>query len=255
MKYLISFIVRNIPRKHLQRFSHLFAMGFSIFYIGKNVECPVCGKRFSRFLPYGRKPARSNALCPGCLSLERHRLLWLYLKNKTDFFTGKNKVLHIAPEICFIPRFNKLDNLEYITADLESPLAKIKMDIHEMPFETNTFNIVLCNHVMEHVDDDIQAMREIFRVLKSVGWAIIQIPFIGTVPDKTLEDPSIKDPKQREKVYGQSDHVRLYGRDYPERLRSAGFTVIEDNFVKELPEEMIQKHALPGNETIFLCKK
>ncbi|MFC2125377.1 class I SAM-dependent methyltransferase [Bacteroidota bacterium] len=255
MKYLISYIIRNVPRKYLQLFSHIIAKGLSVFYIGRNVECPVCGSNYRKFLPYGRKSPRSNALCPNCLSLERHRLMWLYLKEKTDFLTKKLKVLHIAPELCFINRFEAMGNLDYVTADLESPLAKVKMDIHDIPFDQNTFNVVFCNHVMEHVNDDIKAMSEIYRVLKPSGWAIIQIPFIGTVPDTTFEDPSITNPKQREKVYGQSDHVRLYGWDYPDRLRKAGFMVKEDNYVKELSAEIVQRHALPQNEVIYFCHK
>jgi len=148
-----------------------------------------------------------------------------------------------------------MDNLDYITADLESPLAKVKMDIHDIPFEENSFDVAFCNHVMEHVDNDIQAMGEIFRVLKPGGWAIIQIPFIGKVQDKTFEDSSITDPGEREKAYGQSDHVRLYGWDYPDRLRTAGFTVKEDEYVKELQAETVQRHALPPEEIIYFCQK
>lgn len=255
MKYLISFVIRNVPRKYLQLFSHAVAKGLSVFYIGNSIECPVCGKHYRKLLPYGRRPPRPNALCPNCLSLERHRLMWLYLKEKTSFFTENLKVLHIAPELCFIKRFDKMDNLDYITADLESPLAKVKMDIHDIPFDKNTFDVAFCNHVMEHVDDDIQAMREIFRILKPGGWAIIQIPFIGKARDVTFEDPSITDHVEREKAYGQSDHVRLYGRDYPDRLRKAGFTVMEDDYVKKLHAETVQRHALPPEEIIYFCQK
>ncbi len=255
MKYLISFIIRNIPRKYLQLFSHIAAKGISVFYIGNKVECTVCRRNYRKFLTYGRKPPRTNALCPNCLSLERHRLMWLYLKKKTDFFTRELKVLHIAPELCFIKRFDGMKNLDYITADLESPLAKVKMDIHDIPFEQNTFDVAFCNHVMEHVKDDIKAMSEIYRVLKSGGWAIIQIPFIGKVEETTFEDFSITNPQEREKAYGQGDHVRPYGWDYPDRLRKAGFTVREDNYVKELSPETVQRHALPPDEIIYLCKK
>src|SRR5690606_37351978 len=116
------------------------------------------------------------------------RLMWLYLKEKTNFFTDRLKVLHIAPEHCFIDRFEKMKNLDYITADIESPLAKVKMDIHDIPFEENTFDVVFCNHVMEHVDSDLRAMQEIYRVMKPGGWAIIQSP-IDLSLEKTFEDP------------------------------------------------------------------
>lgn len=206
-------------------------------------------------MPYGRNPVRENVLCPGCLSLERHRLLWLYLKERTGFFSQPMKVLHIAPEICFLKRFGTLSNLDYITADLESPLAKVRMDVHRIPFEENVFDAVICNHVMEHVENDILAMKEIRRVLKPGGWAIIQSPLIGWYLDHTFEDPTITRPAEREKVYGQADHVRLYGRDYPDRLRSAGFQVIEDDFIKTLPAEAIERYSLPPEEIIYFCSK
>ena len=206
-------------------------------------------------LPYGRNPARENALCPNCLSLERHRLIWLYLQEKTGFFRDDIKFLHIAPELCYIHRFERLPNLDYMSADIESPLAKVKMDIHKIPFEDNTFDAAMCNHVLEHVKNDILAMKEIFRVLKPDGWAILQVPFMGKNLKRTFEDPSITSPKEREKVFGQRDHVRIYGEDYPERLRSAGFEVTEDRFVMELSDKMVKRYALPSDEIIYFCKK
>lgn len=254
MKTIISFLIRNIPRKYLQLFSHWVLKVVSIFYIGKKVQCPVCTKEFRKFLPYGRK-ARSNALCPNCLALERHRLMYLFLKEKTDFFSAQLKVLHVAPEICFIDRFEAQKNLDYITADIESPLAKVKMDIHDIPFEEQTFDVAFCNHVMEHVADDHKAMTELHRVLKPGGWAIIQIPLFHPLPEKTYEDETITSPKEREKAFGQSDHVRLYGLDYPDRLRAAGFDVTPDKFQDSLPTELFNKYALPDDEPIYYCQK
>lgn len=151
--------------------------------------------------------------------------------------------------------FEKQHGEGYITADLESPLAKVKMDVHEIPFEDNTFDAAMCNHVMEHVADDIKAMSEIFRVLKPGGWAILQVPFFSPVPDVTFQDPSITDPAEREKIYGQDDHVRLYGHDYGQRLQQAGFEVTEDRFIDELGDELIKKYALQKNETVYFCRK
>ncbi|MFN7373073.1 MAG: class I SAM-dependent methyltransferase, partial [Cyclobacteriaceae bacterium] len=185
MKKLISWLVRYVPRKHLQLFSGMGLKIVGLFYRGNAVECPVCGHTYRKFLPYGRINPRPNALCPNCLSLERHRLIWLYLKQKTDFFQRHQQVLHIAPEHCFIKPFEQRHGAGYITADLESPLAKVKMDIHEMPFAENQFDVVLCNHVLEHVQDDIKAMREIQRVLKPGGYAILQVPFFHPVPAVT----------------------------------------------------------------------
>ncbi|WP_258105786.1 class I SAM-dependent methyltransferase [Marinoscillum sp. MHG1-6] len=254
MKKIISFLLRNIPRKYLQLVSHHALAVLAIFYKGNKVECPVCGSRFRVFLPYGRE-SRSNALCPSCLSLERHRLIWLYLKEKTDFFTADQKMLHVAPELCFMDKFEALPNTDYITADIESPLAKVKMDIHEIPFEENTFDVVFCNHVLEHVDDDQLAMREMLRVLKPGGWGILQIPLFHPIPEKTFEDLTITSPKEREQMFGQDDHVRLFGKDYPERLRSQGFIVKQEKLVFELPEEDVKRYGLPSDEIIYRVEK
>ena len=253
MKRLITFFVRKIPRPILIKFSFLFSKIISVFYIGNNVECTVCGNHFRKFLPYGNVGV-DNRLCPSCLSLERHRLLWLYLKEKTVFFTEKLDVLHIAPEQPFYKHFEKLENLNYTTADLESPIAKVKMDIREMPFDDNLFDVLLCNHVLEHIDDELKATKEIYRVLKPNGWAILQVP-IDLSLEKTYEDFSITDPKEREKHFGQYDHLRLYGRDYAQRLEQSGLKVIEDKFVESFSNEEINKYRFDKSEIIYLCKK
>ena len=255
MKQIISWVIKHVPRKVLQRFSHLFLQIIKVFYRGDKVECPVCRQGFRKLLPYGRKPPRDNALCPNCLSLERHRLLWLYLKEKTTLFTEPMDFLHIAPEVCFIHRFEKLSHLNYVTADIESPLAQIKMDIHKMPFEDHSFDAVMCNHVLEHVEDDMLAMREIYRVLRHDGWAILQVPFIEKNLETTFEDPAITSASERERMYGQHDHVRLYGKDYASRLEDAGFSVTQDDFVKTMPDKVIRRYALPPDEVIYFCKK
>ena len=254
MKALISFAIRYIPRKYLQLFSHWVTLVLSIFYIGNRVECNVCSRHYRKFLPYGRK-ARSNALCPNCLALERHRMMWWYLQSKSNFFEPDHKILHIAPELCFIDRFETIHQDNYITADLESPLAKVKLDVLDMPFEESSFDIVFCNHVMEHVKDDKKAMSEIYRVLKPDGWGIIQIPLFHPLAEKTFEDSSIISPEAREKAYGQTDHVRLYGKDYINRLISVGFEAEEVWPKDHLDKEYMKKHALPGDEPIFLVKK
>lgn len=151
--------------------------------------------------------------------------------------------------------FEKQHGESYITGDIESPLAKIKMDVHAIPFDDNTFDAAMCNHVMEHVENDIRAMNEICRVLKPGGWAIMQVPFFHFAPDTTVEDPSVTDPKMREKLYGQDDHVRLYGKDYGRRLERAGFEVTEDRYIDTLSRELIKKYALPADETIYFCRK
>lgn len=255
MKKVISWLIRYVPRKHLQRVAGTGLKLVSIFYTGQNVMCPVCTRQFRKFLPYGRVNPRPNALCPGCLSLERHRLLWLYLEQRTDFFKAPLKVLHFAPEACFINRFHQVHGDGYTTADIESPLAKLKADIHNIPLPDNSFDVVLCNHVLEHVDDDIRAMREICRVLKPGGFSVLQVPFFNPIPEVTLEDPSVKDPKAREKLFGQRDHVRKYGRDYPARIGDAGLKAVEDDFVNTLPEEVRKRYGLVKGELVYLGEK
>jgi len=254
MKKLISLAIRYIPRKYLQLFSHWVAKILSVFYLGNKVSCNVCEHHYRKFLPYGRK-ARSNALCPNCLSLERHRLMWHFLQDKTDFFDSTPKILHIAPELCFIKRFESIHGDNYITADIESPLAKVKLDVLDMPFLEDEFEVVFCNHVMEHVADDAKAMSEIYRVLKPGGWGIIQIPLFHPLPETTYEDNSILSPADREKAFGQSDHVRLYGKDYISRLQAAGFEAKEIWLSKEMDELQVLKYALPLDEPIFFVSK
>ncbi|REG90509.1 class I SAM-dependent methyltransferase [Algoriphagus antarcticus] len=252
MKSIISFVIRYVPRPLLQRVSPLVMKVFAQMNSGNDVTCPVCDHSYKKFLPYGRI-ARANALCPNCLSLERHRLMWLFLREKTDFFTAPLRVLHVAPEHCFIERFEGLKNLDYITADIESPLAKVKMDVHDIPFPENSFDVVFCNHVLEHVEDDLRACAEFDRVLKPSGWGILQSPVYPI--EKTLEDKNVTDPAERERIFGQRDHVRKFGKDYAERLRKSGLKIEENHFVKEISPELVKQNALPFEEVIFVCRK
>lgn len=253
MKWFVKFLVRNIPRPVLIKFSYIFSWMFSVFYKGNNVECPVCEGTFRKFMPYGNK-GEDNRLCPKCLSLERHRLIWLYLKNKTDFFTGHYKVLHIAPEQPFLKRFRALKNLDYQTADLLSPIADIKLDIRNMPLEDNSYDIVICNHVLEHIDDEHKAITEVYRVLRKGGFAILQVP-MDYSRETTFEDPSIQDRRQREAIFGQYDHLRVHGKDYPDRLAQGGFVVEENKLVKELGIELIARYRLPEEEILYVSRK
>jgi SAM-dependent methyltransferase len=181
--------------------------------------------------------------------------MWLFLKNKTNFFATSLDVLHIAPELCFIDRFKVIHGEKYITADIESPLADVKLDVLNIPFDEHKFDVVFCNHVMEHVTDDRRAVREIYRVLKPGGWAIMQVPLFYPLRETTYEDSSIIDPRARERAFGQRDHVRMYGKDYINRLQEAGFVATEDWLAKSLPKKEAIKYALPFDEPIFYCEK
>ncbi len=253
MRKLIRFFVRNIPRPLMIRFSKLFSLLVRPFYMGNKVECPVCGKHFRKFLPYGNK-AGVNRLCPNCLSLERHRLMWIYLKEHSDFFTKQSKVLHIAPEQPFYKKFRKADNLDYTTGDIVSPLADIHFDIMNIPLPADTYDWVICNHVLEHVENDIDAMKQILKILKPGGKAIMQVP-INYSYIETHEDLTITDPKEREKVFGQYDHVRWHGLDYPDRIKKAGFKVEEFNVTNHLSNELIERYRLDKREVLYLALK
>lgn len=227
------------------------------FYLkGNKFTDPIDGKSFRKFLPYGYGKQRENALSPSTLSLERHRLLWLYLQNETDFFSTpkKLKTLHIAPEQCFLSLFKKQQNLEYVTADLESPIADVKADICNLPFEDNSFDVIFCNHVLEHIPDDKKAMQELFRVLKKGGFGIFQIPQ-DISREKTFEDNSITNQKERAKIFGQYDHVRIYGKDYFDKLRSVGFSVQEIEYAKKIAPEKVERFCLMKGEILPICFK
>lgn len=227
----------------------------SLFYLGDRFSCPCCEGSFKEFISV--KPGMfvlPNEQCPRCDSWRRHRVLWLYLKNHTDFFRKPLKVLHFAPEYCLQKKFKKQANLDYLSADLYSSLAMTKIDITDIPYPDDSFDAILCSHVLEHIPDDRKAMKELLRVLKPNGWAILQVP-IDRKRDKTFEDPTVTSPEERERLFWQHDHVRLYGRDYPDRLRDVGFVVEVNNCVKDLDDETIEKYRLDKREDIYLCKK
>lgn len=253
-KKVFKYILNFIPRPLLIRLSYVVRPIFAFFLKGKKYTDPIDGKSFRSFLPYGYGKQRPNVLSPSTLSLERHRLLWLYLKNETDFFTSNKKVLHFAPEQAFYKRFRLLKNLDYTTTDLLSPLADVKADICNLPFKDNSYDVILCNHVLEHIPDDTKAMQELYRVLKPNGMAILQIPQ-DLNRAKTFEDNTITDKKERAEIFGQYDHVRIYGRDYFDKLRSIGFKVDEVDYTAQLSSEEIDKYRLAKGEIIPVCYK
>tara|TARA_R110002020_G_scaffold293535_5_gene509149 strand:+ start:67438 stop:68205 length:768 start_codon:yes stop_codon:yes gene_type:complete len=254
IKSLFKKSLNTIPRPLLIRLSYLVKPFLAALLKGDRYVDPIDSKGFSKFLPYGYGTPRENVLSPSTLSLERHRLLWLYLKNETDFFTKKRKVLHFAPEQAFYKRFRKLKNLDYTTTDLNSPLADIKADICDLPFEDDAYDFIFCNHVLEHIPDDTKAMQELYRVLKPDGIAILQIPQ-DLKRENTFEDDSITDPKERAKIFGQYDHVRVYGRDYFEKLRKIGFKVQEIDLTAQISAQEVDKYRLAQGEILPVCSK
>ncbi|WP_418636973.1 class I SAM-dependent methyltransferase [Winogradskyella sp.] len=260
MKKLFKIILNTIPRPLLIRLSYVARPILAFFLKGNTYTDPIDGKSFKTFLPYGYGNQRNNVLSPSTLSLERHRLLWLYLNNETDFFSRDTEsssalsVLHFAPEQCFLKRFRKLKNINYTTTDLLSPIADVKADICDLPFEDNSYDVILCNHVLEHIPDDTKAMQELYRVMKPGGYGIFQIPQ-DLNRAKTFEDDTITDKAERAKIFGQYDHVRVYGRDYFDKLRSIGFKVEEVDYTASLSDEDIEKYCLAKGEIIPVVYK
>ena len=254
MKKVASFLLNKIPRPILINLSIFLRPLIYLFFKGNNFTDPIDGKSYRKFLPYGYGKQRENALSPGTLSLERHRQMWLYLQNETDFFTKNYKVLHIAPEQEFLRKFKKMKNLDYTSADLFSPIVDVKADILDLPFEDESFDVIFCNHVLEHIEDDRKAMSELYRVMKKGGWGILQVPMKNSL-EKTYEDFTITDPKERQKNFGQYDHVRWYGMDYFDRLKSVGFDAEANFYSQKFSDADIKKFGLNRNEILPIVRK
>lgn len=216
---------------------------------GASLVCSCCGHACEAFLPFGLRPRR-DARCPACGALERHRLLALFLEARTDLLTRGSRLLHMAPEPPLASRVKRAD-LHYVGADLGPGLVSARMDITRLPFQDATFDAIICNHVLEHIPDDRAAMSELLRMLAPGGWAILQSP-LDSRRAETLEDPSVTDPCERERLFGQRDHVRQYGRDYGDRLRHAGFHLDIVPFEAIADEQRRRRHALLP-EDVYLC--
>jgi SAM-dependent methyltransferase len=215
---------------------------------GSARTCPICEGSFRRFLP---SPGREDAICPGCYSAERHRLLWLYLRDETDFFTAPMRVLHIAPENCFQSRFRRLANLDYVTADLEAP-ADVKLDLTASSLAAESFDVIFCLHILEHIPDDATAIAEMCRMIRPGGFVVVDVPLDDR--DETFE-PVTDDPTERYRLLGQRDHVRFYGRaDLRRRLASGGFDVSVEELV-DLPDDQRRLYAVPQGATVHVCRR
>lgn len=241
-----------VTEKYVPVVEGMFYHVMGKLYEGEPLICPCCMGHFRKFLRFRGKNADR---CPACGSLRRHRLVWLYLQQCTNFFKDRLKVLHFAPEYVFQKVFEQMPNLEYISADWSSPRSMLKMDITNIEFPPNTFDVIITNHVLEHIPDDRKAMRELHRVLRPGGFAILQSPVNRNRP-VTYEDPTITLPADRKRAFGQEDHVRVYGLDYKARLEECGFHVTPDDFGRTLGDEKIQQYVLPpAGELIYYCTK
>lgn len=255
MKRLIRWALGRLPRPFMQRLAGWMVPLVGLFLRGKRYTCPLCGNSFRKLLPYGYVTQRENALCPSCLSLERHRLLWLWLQRETALMQESPLLLHIAPEVCLMKHLKRSYSHapeRYVTADLESPLADIHFDVQRIPLKDNSFDVLICNHLLEHVASDRRALKEFRRILKPGGWGVVMAP-VDYAREVTFEDDSITDPAERTRLFGQYDHRRVYGRDYVERLREAGFEAEEIDYAGQLSEEERLRYAL-AQDRIYVIR-
>jgi SAM-dependent methyltransferase len=213
-------------------------------YAGRGRECPCCNGQFRRFRSTGQ-PRRPDTACPYCNSVERHRLLALLIRDEPDLISGR--VLHFAPEAA-LGHLVRSHATEYVTTDLSAD-SDVTADITSLPFPDGRWDALLCSHVLEHVTDDNQAMRELRRVLSPDGKAIILVPRRPGAP--TDEDPTVTDPEARQLRFGQHDHVRMYGDDLEDRLRAAGFQHLRRiQPTSFTPEQMLRYRLVPANDGI-----
>jgi SAM-dependent methyltransferase len=215
-------------------------------------ECPICGLVVDVFQPGGHPDRpRPDCRCPQCGSLERHRALWLFLRDRTPLLAEPTRMLHVAPDVSLRGPLRAMPNVDYVSADLDGAKADLQMDLTEIALPDDSFDLILASHVLEHIPDDVAAMRQLRRILRPGGIAILAVPYWG---ETTREDLSITDPDERRRLYGQSDHVRMYGRDglFEERLRSVGFEVSVDR-LEGMERPMRRRYRVRGMEPIFAC--
>jgi len=261
IKLLAKILIPKNQRIKLKRYIN------KVRFFGLRYKCPMCGSYLKKLKPFGLKiPVlneknvigggyRLNTKCPVCYSTDRERLLYLYLSKK-KFFTSVAKVLHVAPESELSRIIKMYPNINYLTADISANDVMVKMDITQIQYPADTFDVIICNHVLEHIVDDRKAMSELYRVMKPGGWGILQVP-ISLSLDKTYEDVSITNPSKREQIFGQSDHVRIYAIDYLDRLKEVGFEISIFDWLEE--DKLFcgkdNKYALLQFEKIFVVKK
>lgn len=240
----------------LQRFAHYIPLTLRWNlkrrqFSGNERYCPICTSNVRGFLEAGLHDRRADAKCPVCKSLARHRLAWQFMLEHTGLMNGYAKsLLHIAPEPHLEHNFRRIAGLKYVSADLENPRATLNLDITATNLPDQLFDVIYCSHVLEHVPADVQALRELGRILKPTGWMIIQIPERGIV---TIEDFSVTDPQERLKRFGQADHVRIYGSDVLVRFEQAGLQVKRVVADEIFPAQQVTRLSIRG-EVLYFCR-
>lgn len=240
---LKTVVKKIIPKQILFNYEQGFRKAVFIFYRGRNYQCPICQKKLRAFIQL----KTADKLCPNCGSLDRHRRLWTLLQ---PLLQNGIKVLDFSPPRCLYKKLKSLSQIEYTSTDFadEFPAEK-KLDITQLDLTNESYDLIICYHVLEHVEKDVQAMHELFRVLKPNGFCFIQTPF---KEGNSYENFSIKDPIERKKHFGQEDHVRIYSiEDLTQRLQSVGFLVEQLNFC----EEKNNFYGFHEKETVVVAKK
>ena len=263
---LVDVMKTVVPYKAYAPLRSSFRFVAALKYRGTDYTCPFCGGRFARLMPGGFNfpvlrekqvigaGPRENAVCPRCYSQDRERLVYLFLQAKQpEIFSEPRALLHVAPEPTLSAKFRACPRLKYLAADLDSHLADVQMDITAIGQPDASYDAIVCNHVLEHIPDDRKAMSELYRVLKPGGFAILQVPISATTP--TYEDFTIEDPRAREEHFGQYDHVRIYGHDYVDRLRSVGFEVTTYAATDFLEAKRVREFALNPDERVYVATK
>ena len=238
-----------------------------ILFYGRRHYCPVCQSHVRRFWSAGSaryvEGLRPKSQCPVCGVGERHRLLWVFIQRQTDLLKAPSKtLLHISPEEWLEARFRQLPNLTYLSGDLDPREAMEELDVTDIQYPSDSFDVIVCSHVLEHVPDDRQAMREFYRVLKNKGYALVMVPI---TTKETFEDPSVTNPLERERLFGQTDHVRRYGLDIEDRLKEVGFNVKTFDAREVVTEHELDRlgvllhspasKSYHDSDIVFFCKK
>lgn len=266
-----SQIKKLIPYKIGQKLRGIWQKSQSLYYKGETYHCPFCKNSFRKMLNGGSDLAvikeknivgaglRSNCVCPRCYSTDRDRLIYLYLMKHSPIFKDKLSLLHIAPSGSLKAMLKSLPNIKYNSGvkyheGFYYSKDIMLFDITDLSYDDNLFDVIFCNHVLEHIIDDTQAMKELYRVLKPGGWAILQVP-ISTTLEKTYEDPSITLPSEREIHFGQFDHVRIYGQDYADKLSEVGFRVNKFNSKERFKDDDINRYAINKDEILYVAYK
>ncbi len=235
-------VLKMIPRSFLFRHEYQLRYFYYLKYVGKNFQCNICNKRLKSFINLD-----NDRLCPRCGSLQRTRRLWQILDN--EFLDTKLKILDFSPSRS-IYRMMKKGGYSYVSSDLSGDfISDVSYNILNIDSENNSFDLIICYHILEHIEDDMKAMTELWRVLNKGGYCIIQTPF---KEGEIFEDKSITTPEGREKHFGQSDHVRVYSVNaLKSRLEKVGFEVEIRNF----NEKDDNVNGLCHKESLLICHK